>query len=130
MCLTVRKKKGWYPFRRDFRKPLVAKKDIICYKVYNILPDGRLQSIYQKAVYEPDEPLPQVEFGIEDYSDSIYGPRIEIEEGYHSYIQSIEPARGTLFQCMIPEGSLYFLGNFDGINNSYASNNLVILCRV
>ena len=118
MCLRVRKK-NWLV--AVFTKPMVAKKDIECYKIYNIREGNKLQSFVQGVIYDRDKPLPKVDLGAERY-----GKKISIHEGYHSYVNEPEGHRGV-FKCI---GSKYYLGDYNSHNDAYASNQLIIVEQI
>lgn len=128
MCLVVKKPKLNFIiklFGIKWNKPLIAKKDIHCFKFYRIINDNTVKTIYQSRTYDINKPLPEVKLGIYYPNSSI----IEIDEGYHSYVNNNEEESGNEFHAIIPKGSKYYKGIFHG-KKSYASTNLIIGKRV
>ena len=103
------------------KKPKVAKKDIVCYKIVNY--DGPLS----------------VRSNVADFK-YIFGKRYYlnkklkintyniIEEGYHSYRKKSTALRYMkailnlsshyIVECVIPEGSTYYINRYSGVNVS------------
>ncbi len=114
-------------------KPLIAQRDIVCYKVYRETDiPGVVESPYQRTKHLIGKPQPQVELGVIDrFGD---GTVLKIYEGYHSYVDSDFVNVDDEFdgcvtkKCIIPKGSTYFIGNVHGfIRTGYVSTNLIIL---
>ena len=136
MCLTV------YAENLD---PRVAEEDIVCYKVLDVLRrhDGSVEmcSLYYGYEYKPGE---LVESDIESdgvrYTGAEDGsalPYFEIEKGLHSFVNFSGAVHeigdsadfmtnAQIFAAIIPKGSGYYVGDFDG-QQSYASNALIVL---
>lgn len=133
MCLILEK---------DY-KAQVAKKDIECYKLFNIVYAGKLyKSLYKGMEYELgkeyksgftfsgivkhpcnegifQELVPTVEMGLHSYAEiPSYG-------GYSKFILS----RLACCRCIIPKGSTYYVGKFDNVA-SYASNCIKVIEEV
>lgn len=135
MCLILEK---------DY-KAQVAKKDIECYKIFNIFDTdtGKLyKSVYRDMGYELgkeynsgftfseivkhscnegifQEFVPTVEMGLHSYAEMpSYG-------GYSRFILS----HLACCRCIIPKGSTYYVGKFDNMT-SYASNRIKVIEEV
>lgn len=108
MCFNI---KLFYP-------KLVAKRDIVCYKVI----DRDNRSHYYDFLYEPTK--------IYEMNDSLFGSWLgRIEKGYHSYVSlddavlSSENDYSTkIVRMTIPIGAKYYYNPDDG---EYVSNKIV-----
>lgn len=149
MCLVVKKVIVFKPnfFQRliyaknvwsDYYKPLgviIAKEDIICYKVYSKNKWGQLESPFQ--YHETEIGLqPKVKLGI---SSTPY--QFDIEEGYHSltkltdkFIRNCSVRNAVLIECVIPKGTKYVIGDWGGAwddrNNAYASERIQLIKEI
>ena len=104
------------------KRAKIAKEDIHCYKVMRVV-NTHIRSIYQYHRYYINKLETIDKFGIVKYSTFVF-----IDEGLHAYI-SLETAlcrtiwnTGILYNCTIPKGSKYYLGNDDDI----VSNQMMI----
>lgn len=131
MCLTIiRDELKKNIFQKIFGiipkiKPLIAKKDIICYKVYKETDiPMTVKSPFRNTFHLVGKPQPIVEIGIKNY---IWEDGIEISEGYHSFVKFENPnwlcSDEVIYQCTIPKGSTYYIGEY---NTQYVSNQLII----
>lgn len=110
--------------------PIIAKKDIICYKIYNKTEEGYLSSPYLGYIasmqnFTELEPNP---IG----SDHKY----IINKGFHSF-KHLKNAKldvqfypflytdNIIYKCIIPKGSKYYRGLFAG-RVSYCSESLIL----
>lgn len=121
MCLRI----------KNGQQPEIATEDIICYKVLSIKKSNRGNIIYR--TYYKDA---AVVLGKSYKSDFDYNLNGDIEEGLHSMVsvESIDDlfrvghfynfTRKVIVACIIPKGALYYLGSFNNLLNSYASNEL------
>jgi len=113
-------------------KPLIAKRDIVCYKLYRVsdIP-GVVKSPYRLTKHLVGKPQPKVEITYEEW----YSTKRHIMCGYHS---SIKPdiynhfgdqhtTEYVIKKCIIPKGSAYYIGNHKGVRDGYVSNQLIIL---
>lgn len=139
MCLIVRQEE--LPkniFQKIFKiepeiKHLVAKKDIVCYKLYRETDiPGVVEAPYRLTKHLVGKPQPNVQL------TWTYTPNnrvLSVEAGYHSFIKPIIKHENIgLFQefliikkCIIPKGSVYYIGNAWGTRDGYVSNQLIIL---
>lgn len=121
-------------FLKNKPQALIADKDIICYKIceYYTKKAGKVFYTYYYGTF--------VALGrtyssvIEINKDGEYS--FEIEKALHSYctfesavikLDSLVYHRHNsvaIIQCIIPMGSTYYIGNYDGPNDGYASNRL------
>ena len=129
MCLFKDKK------HHPFNKPLIAKEDIVCYKqletshftdgyvtpcTYSVVPAECLK----KKVPFKAKILNKFEF----IWRHVLGFSNIVTDGFihtHVYV----PGRSFLyynFQCIIPKGTKYFIGN----NDDYASEQIIFLKRI
>lgn len=112
------------------KDPLIAKRDIICYKlVEKSIETDKYRSFY---LYSPVE-LNTYYYSklINEYACSYYN---KINFGLHSFTskkQAIKYAKraslfpnnmGEIIKCIIPAGSEYYKGKTDNNFSSYASN--------
>ena len=136
MCLILEK---------DY-KAKVAKKDIECYKIFNIFPyentDKLYKSLYRGTKYELGKEYNSgfTFSGIVKHpcNDGIFQELVPtVEMGLHSYAEIPsygEYSRFTLSnlvccRCIIPKGSTYYVGKFDNAT-SYASNCIKVIEEV
>lgn len=131
MCLTIKRK----------TKPTgkIAAEDIICYKVLEAHNEGEenafVCSPYQGYEYNFDQ---KVTATIEVDSDAYCADQWTIDEGLHSFV-SLNAAKAELgdptcgisyiFVAIIPKGTRYYQGGFNGTKDSYASEALIVLHR-
>jgi len=134
MCLTIyRDNLPKNIFQKIFGitpkiKPLVAEKDIVCYKIMKPTDMGGVyQSQYRKTLHIVGVLQPIVEFGITlGHCDNIC-----IDVGYHSFVNIPKGEwEYDIVKCTIPKDSIYYIGDFDGVRDSYVSNQIVINGRV
>lgn len=121
------------------KKPKIANEDIVCYKIY-IEDNNKLYSLFMKA----EAPLIG-EIETSGLSSPFYrgGHTFEVERGFHSfsYLKDIKcyleniircdsyfllKIKYSIFKCVIPKGSLYYKGYFDGYY-SYCSENIKLI---
>lgn len=119
MCFIIRK--GSEQF-------IIAKKDIVCYKVMFPISEKEVRSPYMLSVYTLGQRYSR------PFAIKLSRPRRandEISIGYHSY-STIDRAlletyysNGTycITKCIIPKGSTYFV---DPYNKEYVSNSITI----
>jgi hypothetical protein len=114
-------------------KPLIAKRDIVCYKLYHLsdIP-GVVISPFRNTMHIIGKEQPPVEIThkVVTWLDEL--TQIIIECGYHSYIKNdgyqYYPTDHVVKKCIIPKGSTYYIGNQHGqVRNAYVSNQLIIL---
>lgn len=113
-------------------KPLIAKEDIVCYKVFFKTQKGKLRSVYYLKYWKLnklyiDRPAVVIH-------TSQYPPQVGVYKGaYHSF-KSLKNARserktmieGTVMaKCIIPKGSTFYFGEFYDWEG-YASKRLII----
>lgn len=103
----------------------VAKKDIICYKIFNLTPEGKLISPYRSMRYDFNTHYYQT--GIKfTFNINFFNSRIYIERGLHSYTYTDSGLLYTdsvLVKCIIPKDSLYLISNLE---ENIVSDNLII----
>lgn len=138
MCMTIRQNE--LPrniFQKIFGiqpeiKPLIAKRDIVCYKLYRIsdIP-GVVEAPYQLTKHLVGKPQPKVEITYGHcYNHNI---SMGIECGYHSFKNKnivnmfMDNSEYVIKKCIIPKGSTYYIGNHRGVRDGYVSNQLIIL---
>lgn len=109
------------------KKPLIAKEDIICYKVLQRLEDGSYISPFREVKYKiNDFNFPEEESDMNMKSLTQYAPIYAIDSGFlHCltsqgllYLQKFVYASVLakefpfyLFVCYIPKGSKYFISH-------------------
>lgn len=115
--------------------PLVAKEDIICYKLGYNRDNKRFISPYMYYIYRFNTPAYSSLYieGSEKYW-SVY-------RGIHTFVSLRDaiifkenhfPPRYydlSIFKCVIPKGSKYYLGKYGDFNN-YASNALIPIGKI
>jgi len=115
-------------------KPLIAKRDIVCYKLYRVIDiPGVVEAPYRLTKHLVGKPQPKVEITYGHcYNHNI---SMGIECGYHSYRKSdidnwfVDQYTKEYItkKCIIPKGSIYYIGNHRGVRDGYVSNQLTIL---
>lgn len=129
MCLYIKKSKHIFDYNTDEYIPLIAKEDMIVYKILDGHPDeeNSVISPFRGFRYILNTPYnTNIKHG---YDFSI------ITEGFHSFltIKDVmnyfdDPFNGffnnkfVVYKCIIPKGSEYFLGKYGDI----ASDNIFI----
>ena len=121
MCLITR-----------WKSPKIAGEDIICYKFYMKAKDSLL-SPYRLAKAPDINTKVNTELD-ENVKSDLSNQYITIEKGFHSF-KSLAPLLNILFnkevkdyvifKCIIPRGSKYYEGTFQG-NRSYCSNSILL----
>lgn len=127
MCLSI--------YENEKPEGKVATKDIICYKVLEVEGEGmssaRAISPYQGFHYE---------FGKRyDTTAVVEGNEGHwtIDEGFHSLVD-LDSAKTEedswsddhyIFVAVIPKGTRYWKGDFNGDGDSFASDSLIVLHR-
>lgn len=112
----------------DYPNPILAEKDITCYKVLLKHPiNKKFQSPYQYVPYEI-ETLIESEIGTPHYK--VWEERNGIDSGLHSFSSIIRAGRYTnqednrrIFKATIPKGSYYY---FNPEKKEYVSNKLIV----
>ena len=122
MCLTISQYFKTRQQARDFSKqPLIAKKDIVVYKVINIFGGA---SIYRNFKYEQGYHYYQTgkrPFGFVIYKGSFQEKwKIDINEGLHSYSTVTKATSrcdsySKVVEMIIPKGAKYFIGSNNDI---------------
>ena len=136
MCLTT-----------TLLKPMVAEKDIICYKVLRMWKKGWGEnpedSEFRK--WSTDKHVTLYSYYYPKFTwefNEIYHAEIQSEieddintltQGLHSYIESADAKKeyetsyisAVVVRCIIPKGSFYYAG-FHGYEPGYVSNQLII----
>lgn len=133
MCLYIDLKK------HKNKQPIVAEKDIICYKVLEKLPNGTLRTPYREFKVN-NTVLTASNFQIEPHESLAYAYiyRQKIEEGIHSFqnvktatsekklldtsLSLIDPTRIIIKEAIIPRGTKYWIGT-DG---DYCSEKIIL----
>ena len=118
----------------------IAKRDISCYKVVyssDNINDNIYETFYQGTAVE----LGKTYNSEIHRKNSCYDQKVDqIEQGLHSFKllskakkfineQGVEEDC-VVIKCSIPKGSEYYLGDFNGKNDSYASTGLKYICVV
>ena len=125
MCLVLSK------INRKNRQPLIASEDLVCYK---ILLDHRNLKAETLLTYYQETP---VKLGRTYTSEFSYDRDGDVERGLHSY-KNLRGAiidekdsfgRTIIVKCVIPKGSRYYQGKFDG-KQSYACDRLTYVSVV
>jgi hypothetical protein len=100
-------------------KPLVADKDIECWKTVSHGTNGRYISVVQGYIYEGGK------INREVYLTPRPGLNLSvINNGYHSYIaRRAGIDQRTFTKCWIPKGSTYYVNTG---RNEYVSSNIVV----
>ena len=110
--------------------PIIAKKDIICYKIY-VKKGGHLSSPYLDHI-----PSIQNFTELEPHPISDDDKRYIINKGFHSF-KHLKDAKieiqlypflydnNVIYKCIIPKGSKYYRGFFDR-SISYCSESLIL----
>ena len=103
----------------------VAKKDIICYKIFDLTPRGKLISPCKSMRYDINSHYYQT--GVKfTFSINFFRSRIYVERGLHTYKNKnfcpvmVNSAR---VKCIIPKGSLYLISK---CKEYIVSDNLII----
>lgn len=110
----------------NIKGPFVARKDIVCYKRFKINDDGILYSPFQNARW-PKEGME----GPIIAQQSCFSDKLIVEVGLHAYIElkdaldSIQNNYQTYRKMIIPKGSIYYRGQFDGPTKSIAASKMV-----
>lgn len=139
MCLIKNKK--YHPFNR----PLIAKEDIVCYKVLTRFYDDSPDIFRTPFQYEKIRVQAYLKYQIPFIAEDKYklcsfwrhklGFSRIVESGFIHTFTDIHPIslpisvhralhRGEfVFKCIIPRGTKYFIG----INNAYASKKIIFL---
>lgn len=129
--------------------PLVADKDIVCYKVLKLVPnDDRPYAPYQSEFsyelgkvhegeldrcgsvvtytythHKSDQPIRvyEIEVGFHSFDDCLSAIRLK------SHIKAFRLLKNSyaVFECRIPAGALYYEGEFCG-EKAYASDKIII----
>ena len=109
--------------------PYTAEHNITCYKIY-IYINGRYVSPYQKCDMPSMNELATTEL---QRSGDFY-----IEKGFHSFaclkdaeveaewFEDMHNYESCIAKCIIPKGSKYYWGKFDGDEYSYCSESIKI----
>lgn len=127
MCLF--KDKKHHPHNR----PLIAKEDIICYK--QIIIGGRNECFtpYTNVVVPVECIKNKVPFKAKIlnkflfFCNHILGFSNEVSDGFiHTYTYPIITHNYSCFECIIPKGTKYFVGE----NIDYASAEIIFLKRI
>lgn len=138
MCMTIRQNE--LP-RNIFQKilgiqpkiqPLIAKRDIVCYKLYRLTDiPGVVEAPYRLTKHIVGKPQPKVKITYNMWF--IFHEKWEIECGYNSFrnknIENMfkDSSEYVIKKCIIPKGSTYYIGNFRDVRDGYVSNQLIIL---
>lgn len=109
--------------------PYVAEQDIICYKLYI-----RIQNKYVSPFQKCD--MPNIN---ELVTTELQKPgELFIEKGFHSFayledaentnewLESVSYYKSCIAKCIIPKGSRFYAGKFDGDEYSYCSESIKI----
>lgn len=117
----------------------VAKDDIICYKVLDVINEGSSDAF-------AESPYRYFKYSF----NRVYRSRIEIsgcpmdewyiEEGLHSFVSfkaaeneirdnAFNDVNQYIFVAVIPKGSKYYIGDFNGTKDCYVSDALMVLRR-
>lgn len=119
MCLTTRNS-----------IPIIAKKDIICYKIYNKTEEGYLSSPYLGYIASMQN------FTKLESTPISNGCAYLINNGFHSF-KHLKDAKheikwypfiyknNIIYKCIIPKGSKYYRGIFAG-SIAYCSESLIL----
>lgn len=109
------------------KKPYIANKNIVVYKILRKSLFAEIESPYRGFVYKL-RTLYSTPLSVRKslYSDKLY----LIEEGFHAYT-SIDKAKkeiiyfnkAAIYRCIIPKGSLYYINEK---NNEIVSNQLIV----
>lgn len=129
MCLYKNKK------HHPFNKPLIADKDIVCYKQLETshFTDGYVTPCTYSVI--PAECLEKkIPFKAEILNKFMFiwrhvlGFGNVVTDGFiHSYVDFPDPSFFYYtFQCIIPKGTKYFIGN----EHDYASEQIIFIKRV
>ena len=127
-CKTLRKlrdepKKSYqYVIDNVFK---VAKKDIICYKIFDLTPRGKLISPCRAMRYDFNTHYYQT--GVKfTFNINFFNSRIYIERGLHSFKRKDSCSvydNSALVKCIIPKESLYLMSSLE---EHIVSDNLII----
>lgn len=111
----------------------IAKKDIVCWKVLEVLPNNKLMSIYYPVVYKKGKLKTS---RIDKITLNIFDNET-INKGLHSFtnknmaiieyrwIKSIYNSKEfEVVKCIIPAGSAYFVNRY---KEEYVSNKIMML---
>ena len=117
MCLTATHKKA-----------KIAKEDIHCYKVF-VVRNTHLISPYQKYRWYINKLITIPKFGIINYSNGTK----DVHEGLHAYTKTglylniilFANSNAKVYNCIIPKGSKYYLGE----NEDIVSNQMIVTGR-
>jgi len=123
MCLDILKPK--HPDK--ISEPKIAKKDIVCYKVFRLFSEGRIESPYQNVDYELKK---KKKSNLVCYMNPVTQ---SVNIGIHSFIHlddAIDESNDwsthgmVVVKCVIPKGAKYYTGVF-GLNPCRASSELI-----
>ena len=127
MCLTI-------PASINPPKALIAKEDIVCYKLLRKYYDGRIISPFQNIPYTLNElvNIKKIEVIRRIGSTTIHA-------GLHSFGRQedafvcathifgmFEVFDYLVYKAIIPKGSKYYVGKFDCFNECYVSDALFV----
>ena len=112
MCLEILKPKN----PDKISEPKIAKKDIVCYKVFKLFSEGRIESPYQGVDYELKKKKKSM---LVCYMNPVTQ---SVNIGIHSFIHlddAIDESndwsthRMVVVKCIIPKGAKYYTGKFN-----------------
>ena len=107
---------------------LEAETDIVCWKFLEIVN-------YKKGKFKTPYKNFPVKIG-KTYTSKLVKEGKEVNVGIHSFVKiedALDYQNGygrVVAKCIIPKGSMYFLGAYDLTDDSYASDKLKYVCLV
>lgn len=116
-----------------YKKPIVAVDDIVCYKMCQKLKNNVFAAPYiRNYVYKIGQLHTETNFQTVAEPNSI-GKLYRASVGFHSFVNKYDAMRFTrddhdrsIFKCIIPKGSRYFIGKYYNDGDSYCSDNIII----
>ncbi len=138
MCLAVR-----YDSDGNLPKPIRAKKDIHVIKALDIGDNNCLYSAFRGTEYKLNKLATVEELGITQSTQKHNGTEGKVSQGIHTFgsiaaykhgyekcVLSKRDNKMVPFHAVIPAGSLYLKGIFEGTKNCYVSTQLMVTGRV
>lgn len=134
MCLAVR-----YDSEGNLPKPIRAKRDIHVIKTLDVGANNCLFSAFRGTEYKLNKLATAEKLGITQSTQKHNGTEGKVSEGIHSFgslaaykrcANMMQHSNMIPFHAVIPAGSLYLKGNFEGTQNCYVSTQLMVTGRV
>ena len=137
MCLAVR-----YDSEGNLPKPIRAKRDIHVIKTLDVaeyVTPVRFFSAFRGVEYVLNQLVETDQLGITQSNQTHNGTEGKVSQGLHTFgsiaaykkaTANIPSSRMVPLHAVIPAGSLYLKGVFEGTQNCYVSTQLMVTGRV